>query len=175
MDFTFKGLVSKNIVIYMDDLTVYSKDVNDHPQHLRQIFQNYRKWGISFNLKKCIFRFTKGKLLGHIISKEGISINTKRVEAIEKLPYLTTPKELRYFMGKINFIQKFILGYVKIVKPLNEMMKKDANIKWVNERKKAFHGIKEGASKAPILTSIDYKNSYLYSFTLENSMKGVLT
>lgn len=55
MDFAFKGLVGKNIVIYMDDLTMYSKDVDDHPRHLRQIFQRCREFGISLNPKKCIF------------------------------------------------------------------------------------------------------------------------
>lgn len=60
MDFAFKGLVGKSIIIYMDDLIVYSKDVDDHPQHLRQIFQRCKEFGISLNPKKCIFGVTKG-------------------------------------------------------------------------------------------------------------------
>lgn len=79
-------------------------------------------------------------------------------------------------MGKINFARKFIFGFAEILKPLMEMMKKDAKIKWTSEAKKAFHDIKEAISKVPVLTSADYKRPfYLYSFASEHSMAGILT
>lgn len=85
-------------------------------------------------------------------------------------------KELHSFMGKINFVRKFISAYAEIVKPLMAMMTKDAKVKWTNEAKKAFHDIKEAIVKAPILTSLDYRKPfYLYSFASDHSVAGVLT
>lgn len=76
--------------------------------------------------------------MGHIISREGISVDPERVEVIQKIPYPSTSKDIRYFMRKINFVRKFISDFIKILKPLTEMMKKNAQIKWTIESKKAF-------------------------------------
>lgn len=104
MDFAFKGLVGKKIIIYMDDLTVFSKERDSHVADLRDIFQRCREFGISLNPKKCIFSTSKGKLLGHIILEHGISIDPDKVNAIQKITYPTSLKEIRSFMGKINFV-----------------------------------------------------------------------
>lgn len=162
--------------IYMDDLTIYSKDLRDHLQHLWKIFQRCEVFGISLNPKKCIFKVTKGRWLGYIILEKGIFINPNRVATIQKIIYPSSLKELHSFMGKINFLRKFILVYAKIMKPLMTMMKKDAKIKWSNEAKKDIHDIKVMIIKAWILTSLDYKNPFhLYSFTLDHLVARVLT
>jgi hypothetical protein len=79
MDFAFRDIVQKIIEIYQDDLTVISKDRKDHLSHLRIVFERCRKYGISLNLKKSIFGIDEGKLLGHVASKGGISIDPERV------------------------------------------------------------------------------------------------
>ena len=85
MDEAFKGLVNKCIVIYMDDLMVFSKYQSTHITDLRQIFNRCPKYGISLNPKKCSFGLTNGKILGNVISKAGISMDPDRVEGILKL------------------------------------------------------------------------------------------
>jgi hypothetical protein len=86
MDFSFRDLIGKIIEIYQDDLTVVSKERNAHVSCLRKIFEHCRKYGISLNPKKSIFGIDKGKLLGHVVSKEGISIDPRRVESIKNIP-----------------------------------------------------------------------------------------
>jgi hypothetical protein len=86
MDYSFKDLIRNLIEIYQDDLTTISKKRELHIQHLRTIFQRCREYGISLNPKKSIFGVDKGKLLGHIIYKDGITIDPARVEAIKKIP-----------------------------------------------------------------------------------------
>jgi hypothetical protein len=86
MDFAFKDLIGKLIEIYQDDLTVFSKDRASHVDHLRQVFERCRRYGISLNPKKSVFGVDHRKLLGHIISKEGIHIDSTRVDAIKKIP-----------------------------------------------------------------------------------------
>lgn len=75
MDLAFKELVNKIILIYLDDLTMFSKNKEDHFGHLELVFQKCLEFGISLNPKKCIFGIPQGKLLGHVVSKEGVSIN----------------------------------------------------------------------------------------------------
>ena len=86
MDFAFKEIIGKIIEIYQDDLTIFSKEISDHISNLRQVFIRCRKYGISLNPDKSIFGVDEGKLLGHIISKDGVKVDSKRVEAIKKVP-----------------------------------------------------------------------------------------
>ena len=79
MDTSFEGLVNKCIIIFMDYLTIFSRDRHDHPTHLTKICERCHCFGISLYPKKCIFKVTKGNLLAHITSKKGVTIKTKRV------------------------------------------------------------------------------------------------
>jgi len=85
MDLAFVGKTSEFTIIYLDDLTVFSNSDENHLKHLRKVFDKCRKFGISINLKKSMFVVKEGKLLGHIISKEGVIIDPKRVSSIQTL------------------------------------------------------------------------------------------
>ena len=94
MDLDFIGLKDKFVLIYLDDLTIYSHiHHHDHLQHLRKVFLKCRRYGISPNPKKSQFALSEGKLLGHIVSAEGVKIDPVRVEAIQKL---SIPRSKRY-------------------------------------------------------------------------------
>ena len=83
MDLDFVGLKDKFVLIYLDDLTVYSPSYHVHLQHLRKVFSKCRRYGISLNPKKFQFALNEGKLLGHIVLAEGVKIDPVRVEAIQ--------------------------------------------------------------------------------------------
>ena len=85
MDIAFSEEKDRFVVIYLDDITVYSKNDQDHLEHLRRVFLKCRKFGISLNPKKSNFSMKEGKLLGHVISEEGIRIDPNRVAAIQKI------------------------------------------------------------------------------------------
>ena len=82
MDIAFRGLIGHSVVVYLDDVTVLSKKREDHVFHLKQFFYRCRKYSISLNPKKIIFAVLEGKMLGHIISKKGISIDPEIIESI---------------------------------------------------------------------------------------------
>jgi hypothetical protein len=103
------------------------------------------------NPKKTIFGVEEGKLLGYIISQEGICINPEQIKAIAQLPLPHNKKAMQSFFGKINFVRKFTLDFFEIVKPLQKMIRKDAKFKWDEERKGAFNNIKTAISQAPVL------------------------
>ena len=104
MDIAFIGEKYKFVVIYLDEITMFSKSYQEHYQHLKNVFLKCRKFGLSLNPKKSLFHMKEGRLLGHIVSAEGVKIDPSRVEAI-KTPFLPrSKKEIQSFLGKINFL-----------------------------------------------------------------------
>ena len=100
IDVEFWGLINTCVVVYLDDIMVYSKNIEEHIQHLTQIFERCRKYGISLNPKKTMFDVEEGKLLCHIISQEGIRIDPERIRAISQLPLIITRNLCNPFSGK---------------------------------------------------------------------------
>jgi hypothetical protein len=135
MDADFWGLINKCVVFYLDDVKIYSKNKEDHIQHLTQIFERCRKFGIYLNPKKTIFGVEEGKLLGHIISQEGINIKLEWIKVLAQLPLPHNKKAIQSFFGKINFVRKFTHDFTETVKPLQIIIWKDAEIKWDEEKK----------------------------------------
>ena len=86
MDIAFVGEQDKFLVVYLDDITVFSKDDTEHIQHLQRIFEKCRRYGLSLNPQKSLFALEEGKLLGHIVAKDGVRIDPKRVEVINGIP-----------------------------------------------------------------------------------------
>jgi ribonuclease HI len=130
MDIAFVGEQDKFVVIYLDDLTVFSKSDEDHIIHLKQTFEKCRKYGLSLNPKKTHFAMQEGKLLGHIVSRDGIRIDPKRVEAIETLAIPRNVKEIQSFLGKIIFLRRFVPNFAEIVKLITDMLRKNSEVKW---------------------------------------------
>jgi hypothetical protein len=94
MDIAFAGERDKFVVIYLDDITVFSKNAKDHFQHLKQVFSKCRKFGLFFNPKKSYFVVEEGKLLGHLVSEKGICLDPTRVEAIQVVALPRNKKEI---------------------------------------------------------------------------------
>ena len=125
MDIAFSEEKDKYVVIYLDDIIVFSKSDSDHLQHLRKVFLKCRKFGISLNPKKSHFAMEEGNVLGHIISKRGIKIDLDREATIQKIGLPRNKKEIQSFLGKENFLRRFITNFAEVVKYINSMLKKD--------------------------------------------------
>jgi len=85
MDISFRGLMNRSVVVHMDEITMYSYHRRDHVYHLRHIFERCQRYGISLNPKKSMFAAIERKLLGHILSKEGIVIDPERIQTIMRI------------------------------------------------------------------------------------------
>ena len=143
MDISFRGLIDRFVVVYLNDITLYSKNWNDHIPHLKEIFERCQRYYISLNPKKSIFSIEEGTLLGFVISLDGIMINLDRIESKKNIVLPHNKRTMQSFLCKINFVRRFISNFVETLKPLQEMIKKDENYKWAKERKDAFAEIKE--------------------------------
>jgi ribonuclease HI len=175
MDIAFIGEKDKFVVIYLDDITVFSKTDIEHHSHLRRVFLKCRRFGLSLNPKKSLFAMQEGKLLGHIVSAEGVRIDPDRVEAIQALSLPRSKKEVQAFLGRINFLRRFISNFAELVKHITAMLRKGHEIKWTAEPRKSFNQIKKALTEAPVLVSPDYSKDFIiFSFASFDSVAAVL-
>jgi hypothetical protein len=123
MDNAFVGERDKFIVIYLEDMTVFSKIDEDHIKHLRKTLVKCRKIGLSLNPKKYYFSMEEGNILGHIVSKEGVKIDPERVEEIKQIARPRNKKEVQSFLGKINILRRFFPNFTEMVKHITNMLK----------------------------------------------------
>ena len=155
---------------------MYLKNASNHFGHLRKVFIKYREFSVSLNPDKCFFATNKGKILGHIISGDGITIDPKRVKAILALSLPNHKKGLQSFLGRINFVKRFIPSLATMVKPLISMLKKYMYFSWTKEGRATFEEIKEVIASTPTLVNPNFdKDFILYTLSGDSSISGVLT
>lgn len=175
MDLAFVNEKDVFLVVYLDDLTVFSKSDEEDMHNLKTVFQKCRKYGLSLNPKKSLFTMEEGNLLGHIISKDGIRIHPACVQAIQQIDLPRNKKEIQSFNGKMNFLHRFVPNIAEHLKETNNMLKNDSHVKWTEEAVKSFNLVKLALSSAPILVSPDYTQDFiLFSFAPEYTMAVVL-
>lgn len=156
MDIAFSEENGRFVVIYLDDITVYSKSDKDNLEHLKQVFQKCKKFRISLNPKKSNFSMKERNLLGHVISEEGIMIDPSRVSTIQKIYISRNKKKVQSFLGKVNFLRIFITNFAEVVKYITNMLRKDNGVKWTVEAKQSFVEIKKSLIEASILVSPNF-------------------
>ena len=175
MDITFSNEKDVLLVVYLDDLNFFSNLDEEHLYHLKIVFLRCIKYGISLNPKKSLFSMDEGKLLGHIISKDGICIDPARVEAIQQIDFPRSKKEMQSFNGKMNFLHRFVPNLVEHLREITNMLKKNSVVKWTEEAIKPFNLVKLALSSAPVLISPDYTQYLiLFSFCSDHTMAAVL-
>ena len=104
----------------------------------------------------------EGKLLGHIVSARGVSIDPERVEAIQRIEIPRHKKVVQAFLGQINFLRRFVPNLAEIIKPISDMLKKNVEIKWDNKAMLYFKWIKEALVKSPVLASPKYDHEFIF-------------
>ena len=118
------------VVVYLDDIVVYSKTKEDHIRHVRQVFQTMKNAKLQIHPGKTIFHAQRIYFLEYIITDNGMEIDPDKVKAIREWPTPTLVKGILLFLGFARFYQKFVKGYSKITAPLTEMTKKDIVFTW---------------------------------------------
>ena len=127
------------------------------------------------NPKKSLFAMEEGKLLGHIISKDGIRIDLAHVQAIQQIDLPQNKKEIQFFNGKMNFLRRFVPNHAEHLREITNMLKKESQVRWREEAVKSFNLVKLSLSSAPVLASPDYTQDFiLFSFASEHTMVAVL-
>ena len=118
-------MIGKEVEVYIDDMIVKSPTREDHFEYLDKILERVIQYNLRLNPKKCIFDVTSGKLLGHLVSQNGIEIDPDKIKAIREMPAPKTEKEVRGFLGRIQYISRFIAMLTSICEPIFNLLKKD--------------------------------------------------
>jgi len=159
----FRDMLDICVVVYLDDILVYSKNWTDHEQHLRQVLQRLRDNQLYARPSKCVF-FTKTvEYLGHIVGPDGIKPNPTLVRAIVEFPQPYTLKQLQSFLGLSNYYRKFIQNYSKVSLPLTDALQNASNsrpIIFTDEMIKAFNELKIAITSDPCLQLPDPDGEY---------------
>ncbi|GJY38126.1 RNA-directed DNA polymerase [Tanacetum coccineum] len=150
MNQVFKPFIGHFVVVYFDDILIYSSSLEQHLSHLRQIFSVLRAQKLYANGKKCHFLVTEVTFLGYIVTGSGIKMDPAKVEAIISWPTPSTIHDIRSFHGLASFYRRFIQNFSSIIAPLTECMK-GGRFTWTSEAAKAFDILKAKVTEAPVL------------------------
>jgi hypothetical protein len=156
--------IGKFIVVYLDDITIYSKTFDDHIKHLKTIFETLRQAKLKLNKDKCHFFLPSIKFLGHVITRNGILPDEDKLIKVKNFPIPNNLRTLRGFLGLASYYRKFIQKFSDIAKPLNQLLQKGEKFNWTQLQQKAFEKLKHYLITAPILQHPDFdKPFYLHT------------
>jgi hypothetical protein len=155
MNGVFRNYLDKFVIVFLDEILVYSKSEEEHEQHLRMVLQVLREHQLYSKLSKCSFYQRQIHYLGHIISEEGITVDPEKVEAIQEWLAPRNVTEVRSFMGLEGYYRRFITGFSKIAHPITSLQRKEKMFQWTEECENSFQRLKKLLTNAPILRIAD--------------------
>jgi hypothetical protein len=155
MNDIMRPLLDKCVVVFLDDILVYSRNHREHQQHLRRVLNILRENRLHAKLNKCEFGKTSVEFLGHVLSADGVRTDPNKIKVIESWPAPSNLNELRSFLGLASYYRRFIRGHSKIAGPLIRLTKKDVPFIWTKEEQGAFETLKRALVTAPVLRSPD--------------------
>ncbi|KAL0696239.1 hypothetical protein Bca4012_063419 [Brassica carinata] len=160
MNHVLRSFIGLFVVVYFDDILVYSKCLKEHIDHLRAVLDVLRKERLYANLKKCTFCTDNLVFLGFVVSADGVKVDQEKVKAIPEWPSPKTVGEVRSFHGLAGFYKRFVRDFSTIAAPLTEVIKKDVGFKWGEAQENAFQCLKEKLTNAPLLVLPDFNKTF---------------
>ncbi|GKD47230.1 putative reverse transcriptase domain-containing protein [Tanacetum coccineum] len=146
-----KPYLDKFVIVFIDDILVYSKDEEENGMHSKIILELLKKERLYAKFSKCDFWLDSVQFLGHVIDRNGVHVDPAKIEAIKNWAAPTTPTEVRQFLGLAGYYRRFIEGFSLISKPLTKLTQKDKKYEWGKEEEEAFQTLKQKLCSAPIL------------------------
>uniref|UniRef100_A0A3Q7ED62 Reverse transcriptase domain-containing protein n=1 Tax=Solanum lycopersicum TaxID=4081 RepID=A0A3Q7ED62_SOLLC len=148
------------VVVYLDDIIVYSSTLQEYVEHLKKVFKVLRENQLYVKREKCEFAQPKIHFLGHMISQGELRMDEAKVKAIQDWEAPTKVTELCSFLGLANYYCRFIIGYSAIAAPLTELLKKNRPWLWSEECQGAFEGLKAAVIQEPVLMLPDFTKTF---------------
>jgi hypothetical protein len=169
MNAIFRDVIDEWVVIYMDEILVFSNSKEEYSGHVREVLSRLRKRHLFLKPRKCDFFTTSTSFIGISITPEGISIEKEKIRALAEWPTPTTVKQLRSFLDFANFLRSWVNNFSSLAKPLTTLTRKDVKWGWSEEEDKAFNSIKKVITSAPDLIHPNPEEPYY----LETDASGV--
>ncbi|GJX90239.1 putative reverse transcriptase domain-containing protein [Tanacetum coccineum] len=146
-----KPYLDKFVIVFIDDILIYSKNKQEHEEHLKIILELLKKEELYAKFSKCEFWIPKVQFLGHVIDSKGIHVDPAKIESVKDWTSPKTPTEIRQFLGLAGYYRRFIEGFSKIAKPMTKLTQKKVKFEWGDKQEAAFQLLKQKLCSAPIL------------------------
>ncbi|GBG62338.1 hypothetical protein CBR_g30292 [Chara braunii] len=156
-----QGMINFCVIVYMDDILVYSETYHGHAQHIEWTFGALRDAGFKIALEKSEFLFSKISFLGYVVTRGGLRPDSRKVTAVKEAPVPTSRTQVRAFLGLASYYHRFIKGFAAIARPLTNLLRKDQPLSWGAECQQTFATLKDALATAPILIRSDPSKSFI--------------
>jgi hypothetical protein len=165
--------IRKFVLVFFDDILIYSPTWVRHLQHVKTVFQRMRDHRLFLKQSKCVFGSQSVTYLGHIISADGVAMDPAKVSAVASWPIPKTVKALRGFLGLSGYYRKFIADYGAVAQPLTALLKRDA-FSWSSDADRAFQDLKQALITAPLLQLPDFEKKFIIECDASGSGFGAV-
>ena len=161
MELVLAGPQWTTCLVYLDDVIVVGRNLEEHLVHLKSVFQRIREAGLKLQPAKCALCLEEVKFLGHIISKKGVATHPAKTEKVAQWPTPTNKKEIQRFLGLASYYRRFVENFASVAKPLHRLTEKTAEFKWTNQCQEAFEEIRQRLVSAPVLSFPDFTKPFI--------------
>ncbi len=172
----FRDMLNRWVIVYIDDILVYSDSLDNHIQHVRAVLQRLIEQQLYAKMEKCEFHQTQVSFLGYIISSEGVAMDDKKVQSVLNWPQPKTVKELQRFFGFVNFYKRFIRNFSTIAAPFTSLLGGGGRqrLDWSPSAQHAFLQLKDRFTTAPILHHLDPNLEFTVEVDASNTGIGAI-
>ncbi|GJP73421.1 hypothetical protein CLOP_g4136 [Closterium sp. NIES-67] len=162
MNHILRPLLDECVVVYLNDILIYSRDMKQHVEHLRRAFKILRRERFYVKLSKSEFALEKVQFLGHMVSAQGVHVDPKKIEALQQ------------FLGFANYYNRFVPQYAKLAAPLTNLLKKNTPYKWETKHQEAVEQLKQALTSAPVLILPDLERDYVIEADASDQAVGAV-
>ncbi|GJV15615.1 putative reverse transcriptase domain-containing protein [Tanacetum coccineum] len=166
-----KPYLDKFIIVFIDDILIYSNNKQEHEEHLKLILELLKKEELYAKFSKCEFWIPKVQFLGHVIDSKRIHMDPAKIESIKDWASPKSPTEIRQFLGLAGYYRRFIEGFLKIAKPMTKLTEKKVKFEWGDKQETAFQLLKQKLCSAPILVLPEGSKDFI--IYCDDSIKGL--
>lgn len=160
MNSTLAPLLRKFVLVFFDDILIYSRSYEEHLDHVRQVLDLLQAHQWKLKLSKCAFAQRSISYLGHIITSEGVATDPEKVTVVSNWPSPTSVREVRSFLGLAGYYRKFVRHFGLIAKPLITLLRKNTIFQWTKEHESSFQTLKQALISAPVLALPNFSKPF---------------
>ncbi|KAI3715043.1 hypothetical protein L6452_22009 [Arctium lappa] len=147
-----RPFLDKSVIVFIDDILIYSKDESDHARHLRNVLEVLRKEKLYAKFSKCEFWLKEVQFVGHVVTKDGVKVDPAKIEVMMNWEPPKRPSKIRSFLGLAGYYRRFIHDFSKIASSLTALTKKNVKFVWTESQEKTFLTLQRKLCEAPILS-----------------------
>ncbi|GKC98537.1 putative reverse transcriptase domain-containing protein [Tanacetum coccineum] len=151
MNWVYKPYLDKFVIVFIDDILIYSKNKQEHEENLKLILELLKKEELYAKFSKCEFLIPKVQFLGHLNDSQGIHVDPAKIESIKDWASPKSPTEIRQFLGLVGYYRRFIEGFSKIAKPMTKLTQNKVKFEWGDKQEITFQLLKQKLCSALIL------------------------